>query len=146
MGFVVQEKTYRLQWDATTDYDGMEVVAKPVPLGGFLQATELSRLASKNIVSLTREDAASLRAFFETIAGSLVSWNLERPTEDGTEPVPATVDGLLSLPLDLVMVIVGEWTSAVGGVAPPLPSGSGGGGTPKLPEVSLPMELLPASP
>lgn len=143
MGFVVGEKTYRLQWDDTTGYSGMEVRARSIPLGGFLQVTELTRLAAGDLTSLTPEDVAGLRGFFDTIADCLVSWNLERP--DGSA-VPATVDGLLTLPLDLVMAIVGEWTSAVGGVAPPLPSGSGGGGTPKLPEVSLPMEPLPASP
>lgn len=143
MGFVVGEKTYRLVWEPGTDYAGMEVRVRSIPLGGFLQVTELARLAAGDLSSLTPEDVAGLRGFFEVIAGCLVSWNLEQP---GGTAVPPTVEGLLSLPMDLVMAIVGQWTSTVGGVAPPLPSGSGGGGTPKLPEVSLPMEPLPVSP
>lgn len=71
------------------------------------------------------------RKMFRILAGYLESWNVERKGE----PVPATYEGLLSLPLSFQKELIDAWLNAVTGVEPPLSSASGSGGS--SPEASL---------
>lgn len=50
------------------------------------------------------------RQLCEAFAASLVRWNLE---DDGGAPVPATLAGLLSQDIELIMAIVETWLDVV---------------------------------
>lgn len=50
----------------------------------------------------------------------LVSWNLTR----NGEPIPATVEGVLSLDIRLIMEIAATWLGSIGTVPVPLPEAS----------------------
>lgn len=126
MGFTPVRRVYTLQFE---QYDGLEVRAAATSAGGFLELTERSDAASADI--------SKVKPLLELFVECLRSWNLE---DDEGQPVPQTVDGLLTLELDFVMEIIGAWTEAVAGVSSDLkePSNSG---TPSLVE-SLPMVTL----
>lgn len=73
---------------------------------------------------------------YEVLAGRLVSWNLE---DDGV-PIPATLEGLHSLPADVGGRILGSWLFETATVPRPLPNDSPAGG-PTVDESLIPMTL-----
>ncbi|HET9889643.1 MAG TPA: hypothetical protein VFQ42_04005 [Mycobacterium sp.] len=82
-----------------------------------------------------------LRRTSEAAASVLESWNL---LDDDGEPVPATLEGLLSLDQDHGLKIVLAWAFRAIGVSAPLGAPSSSGGT--SPEASIPMETLSPNP
>lgn len=131
MGYRKEAKVFRLVWDESTDYPGMEVRAKSVPLGQFLK---ISKLAGK---SGTDFDPGDIEALFEMFAKALVSWNLEE--EDGT-PVPATPAGMYDQDMGFVLAVIMKWMAVVTQVSDDLGKGSAAGV--RYPEGSIPMEPL----
>lgn len=131
MGFTRPSKVYRLVFE-DPQYEGLEVSAKSVPLGRFLELTALAESASE---SLTAEDLRNLDGLFAGFAEALVSWNLD--AEDGT-PIPANLDGIRGQDVSFMFDIVTSWMTALAGVAGPLDGRSTSGET--FPEESLPME------
>jgi hypothetical protein len=125
MGFKPTRKRYHLKF-ADPEMNGLEVVAHAGSTGDVLAIMGLSD-------GDVHAGAESLKVF----AKCLVSWNIE--DEDG-KPVPADLDGLKSLDLDFVMLLIQGWVQAVQDVPAPLekPSNSGK----PYPEASLPMEAL----
>ena len=61
-------------------------------------------------------------------------WNLE---DDTGSPVPMTVEGLESLPADLVMLMIDQWVRQIGSVPAPLAAQSQNGSTSQA--ASIPM-------
>jgi hypothetical protein len=105
MGFTPLRKIYTLDFNGT-DLDGLTVKACSVSAGSFIRFTTLA--------DADRADVASTMMLFEAFAGeSLRSWNLE--TDDGT-PVPATLEGMLTLEFTFVFQIIGAWMEAMTGV------------------------------
>ena len=128
VGFRRKPKTYRLRFE-DPDLDGLVVTARSLPIGTFLEVTELS--------ALPQDDPASAKAASQMIrvfAGSLVEWNLE---DEHGDPVPATYEGVCTQELDFVMTIITAWMQAMADVNPNLPQTSRGG--PNALEASLPM-------
>ncbi len=123
MGYKRPVKRFRLVFDteAMPDMNGLEVIARSVPLGVFMDVTGLDGSAEKRGAKVV-----------ELFAGCLVEWNLEE--EDGS-PVPATLEGLKSQEMGFVAEITKAWMNAIAGVSPPL-NGSSPGGAPSL-EASL---------
>lgn len=113
MGFTPPSKVYHLQFD---QYEGLEVTVSGTSAGGFLELTERADAASADI--------SKVRPLFESFVDCLRFWNLE---DRHGQPVPQTVDGLLSLELDFVMEIIGAWTDAVAGVSTDLKEQSSSG-------------------
>jgi hypothetical protein len=112
---------------AEAEFDGLEVRMRPSTVGELLEMSEFDR-----------SNKTELKAMFERFAEALLSWNLE---DDNGVPVPATVDGIKSQDVDLILAIIAAWQSARTGdvSAPKEPPSSVG--LPSLVE-SLPMEPL----
>jgi len=111
------------------DYEGLEVRAKAPAMGALLGLADLAEAADA--------DARAARKLLEEFAGYLVSWTVE--DDDG--PVPATLDGLLSLDTPFVLQVVKAWIDGLAGVDPTSPARSPAGGI----EAEIPMTLLQSS-
>jgi len=123
---------YTLAWE-DGDYAGLEVKVSSIPVGELAEVLELSQSA----------DAASALELIARLAGKLKGWNIQ---DDDGNPVPATLEGLKSLDLGEMGEIVAKWVAAMTKVSDELGKGSTPGETPPPAEVSLPMEVLSASP
>lgn len=142
MGFTPKRKTYRLTF-AESELSGLVVSAHSVTTGRLLSIQELLEASGSSAVNNEVDKVAASAAFrsmVEMFAEALVDWNLE---DDDRQPVPATIDGLLTLESDVVLEIISAWTSAISGVSAPLASGSPSGETSL--EASLQMETLSLS-
>jgi hypothetical protein len=137
-GFRKPAKVYRLKF-ADEEFAGLEVKAKSVPLGTFL---ELSTLAEPIAGGDSREQVTRVSQLFAGFAQALISWNLE--DEETGEAVPATYDGIMAQEFDFVLAIITAWMEAISGVAAPLANGSTSGDTTL--EASLPMAPISPSP
>lgn len=104
--------------------EGLEVIGRMVSIGRYFESLDL--------------DGTPMIEWF--IANGLVSWNLEL----NGEPVPMTVEGMLSLPRWLVARIVRRWQRGVATVGAPLAQPSPDG-VPS-PGLNLPMEVLSTNP
>jgi len=99
-----------------TAYAGLEVTMDAVSLGDLLDIEELAEAASAG---------AAARELFARFAKCLESWNVTRKGE----PVPATLEGVLSQDAAFVLAVVQAWQQGMAQAPPPLPGGSGSGGS-----------------
>ena len=127
-GYKRDKPVYRLRFDGD-EFDGLEVTAKSLPLGEFL---ELQRMQAK---AGTDPDVAE--QVIGRMAHVLISWNL---LDDDDQPVPCTFDGIKAQDLPFVLAIFQAWMEAVAGVPNHSPASSNDGGTSLEP--SIPMEPL----
>lgn len=130
MGYV-RNKRYRLQFK-DDEFEGLEVVAKPLPIGQHLEL--LGLLEDKPNPSGAVEWVGKIHSIF---ADALVSWNLE--TEAG-KPIPANLEGLSAQDYEFSLEIIRAYMSAITGVSAPLEQQSPDGAPPLV--ESLPMEPL----
>lgn len=121
MGFEVPAKTYRLVFE-DEDYAGAEVRCRSTSIG------RLNEIASST---------EAMRLFGDEI---LIDWNL---TENG-EPVPATGEGMVRVPVEFGRAILNAWTQALVGISGPLGGPSSNGAGSAVPEI--PMVILSESP
>lgn len=135
-GFQAPRKIYRLTF-ADPDLAGLEVRARSVSTGEFLQISSLAELAGERGVAT---DISEVSKLFAAFAGAIVSWNLE---DEKGDPIAPDVDGLYSQDFDFVLSIIMAWLEAVASVPDPLGRASSGGE--RFPEESLPMESLSPS-
>lgn len=135
MGYV-RDKRYKLVFE-DPEFAGLEITTKPMPTGDYLEMLALMEERPET----TRESKVQHERITEIFATALLSWNLE--TEDG-DPIPADLDQLRSLDLDLTLAVIRAYLDAISDVPAPLdePSPSGG---PSL-EASIPMAPLSESP
>lgn len=142
--YVRQRKVYVLRFEQA-ELQGLEVRARSVPLGTFLELIELASVLDASTAELSPTDAKAITGLFSGFAQALVSWNLQEQ-EDGAEPedVPATYEGLLSQDTDFVLHVVRAWMDAIAGVSGPLEQPSSDGE--KSLVASMPMETSSASP
>jgi len=124
-------------------YEGLEVKARSVSIGSFIEIMELYAAFEGR----DPEDPAALAADFPVIeklfgwlAASIVSWNLCDPDPAGGDPIPLpiTVETIKDLDPDLVFLLISGWMDAVAGVPVPLGPTSNGG-APSV-EASIPMD------
>jgi len=143
-GYRPQPKLYKLVFD---DHPGLVCRARSTSVGGFLEISKLSDIANPN-------DPQACRELFRLFSNVLVSWNLEQsmdgPLDDNDDPlwlegdpVPVTLDGIMTQDLEMVLEIIEGWMEAAAGVSAPLAKPSSGG-RPSLVE-SLPMVPLSQS-
>ncbi len=130
-GYRHQGKIYKLKFE---DYDGLEVVARSMPIGQFL---DIARLADLDVKSVKPADIKKLSGLFEAFAKCLISWNLE--DEEG-DPVPATLEAVLAQETDFTLDIVMTWITTLTSVSSPLEKSSSNGD--QSLEQSLKMESL----
>lgn len=127
----------------------VETVAKLVFPDGAYEGAEVFARCSLSIgeyldfLAVRDAPADEVRPWIEALYGAfaryLVSWNL---TKNG-EPVPCTVEGLLSIDRELVRAIIRTWQDTAVDVTGPLGRPSSGG-RPSA-ELSMPMEPLSES-
>lgn len=142
MGFVVEPDLIRITHE---DYPGLEVVASSCSLGELDGLQKATRGIDVTALKPGHPDVdraydvtdKALRMFLEHVQ----SWNLEQPAG---VPVPVTMDGLLSLKIPkLPLLLLAAWQEGMGEVdAPlgqPLPTGD------ILPAVPIPMAPLSKS-
>ena len=104
-GFKIPEKTALVRFEGT-DYDGAEIHLRlNVSLARYLELREMSDAG---------DQAGMAKLFGEQM---LESWNLE--SADG-EPLPATGDGMMDLPMEFATLIITQWVDAVAAVPDPL--------------------------
>lgn len=122
MGFRPAPRRYRLVFDDPA-LKGLEVVARSVSIGEFMEMTGLDEATA--LSPMTLPDGAPvpltmLQRFAETIA----EWNLE--DEDG-KAVDVSFKALKDLDLSVVRPMVKAWLEGISGVSRPLdvPSASG---------------------
>jgi hypothetical protein len=133
MAYRRDPKVYKLVFDDTTDFAGLEVRAKSVDLGTLLHLTSL--------VNAPRLSVEDVEALLTGLAEALVSWNVE---DEHGEPIPATKEGLYSGDPVEAISIVRKWIDVMSNVAEDLGKASNSGET--SPESQLPMETLSESP
>lgn len=127
MGFKAVRNIYKLKFQ--DELAGLEVQARSVPTGTFLDVAAVAAQAERDLSKAT--------ALFSEFADALISWNVE--DEDG-KPVPADLDGVRSLEFGLAIQIIRAWLDAMGGISAPLePSSTSGASSPVA---SLPMDPL----
>jgi hypothetical protein len=165
-GFKRARKTYRLRFAEGSELAGLEMVAGSLPLGEFLELTELADIDVHNPA-----DLAKVGVLFKSFATALKSWNLEQDLcrahrqpeckhcgcpdhgelvcEDCsftalvvTGPVPPTLEGVKSQDYEFMLEVIGEWMTAIGGVPAPLGQRSAGG----VPSVVASLPMAPLSP
>jgi len=134
MGFKATKK-YHLVFDETTDLEGLDVVVRGISTAQLLRIQKLG-----TGFTAAKLDSGAFEEMVGVLSASIVEWNLE---DDDDQPVPTTVEGLMSQDPNVIMSIITAWTSAVGGISAPLGGGSTSG-QPSL-EASLPMETLSPS-
>lgn len=138
MGYKKSKTIYTLKFE--DEFDGLVVRARSLPLGKFMR---LAPLVDMDIGDFSAEDVEKLDQLFELFSEALISWNIEEPVdpddEDGPQkPVPATKEGLYSLELPEALIIIINYSVAVGGVSTPLAQPSSDG-SPSL-EAGIPVE------
>jgi hypothetical protein len=158
-GFVRKSRAYRLVFPPGSELDGAVVVMRRVPSGALFDLTKLAALADEQ----TPEGMAAIGDLFTMVADGLSSWNLQdelcdahgrevgacEDCPDGAPthlvPAPTTVEGVRSLDLQELMLLIGEWMTAAGGVSPSSPlDRSSSAGAPSV-VAQLPMEPPSAS-
>lgn len=140
MGYRRPKHVYKLVFE-DEDMGGLEVRTTSPSLGQFLELAKLAELDVSDPTAVTSSDLEQVRELFEMFAEYLVSWNLE---DEGGQPVPSDLSGLMLQDIGFIMRIILAWMKAIAGVSGPKERPSSGGGP--FPEGSLPMEPLSASP
>jgi hypothetical protein len=102
-----------------TQHEGLQVRMDSVPLGMLLEIGELAQ-------GMQSGDLSQMRVLFSMFAGLVEEWNVE---DRKGEPVPATLDGVMSQDTAFVMAVITAWIKAVSSAPPPLPGSSESGGT-----------------
>lgn len=128
MGFSRNPRVYNLVFQG--EFEGLNVQVAGLPVGDFLTLSKLFEDAESG--SMT-----SVERVFQIFGVKLRGWNLE---DENGKPVPATVEGMKSQELDLVLAVISHWVEAMSGVDVELGKGSRSGVI--SPELELPMEAL----
>jgi hypothetical protein len=133
VGYSDTPKIVRVMFDDPDDEQhGLEVRMRGLSTGELLDVMDLAELTEES--GRTTEGRAQIRRLFETIAGALVSWNLE--TADG-EPVPADLAGVRGRDFGRNLALFGAWIRGLTQVAGPLVSRSVSGPPPEMPMEAL---------
>lgn len=127
-GYKPQRRLYRLDF-SETEHAGLEVTARGTSMAGLLQLMELADEAGELAELDEKADkaviAGKMREMFAPFARVIVSWNL---LDDDDEPVPASLDGLLSQDPEFIGFVLSSYVQAISAAPPPLPGTSPSGG------------------
>jgi hypothetical protein len=160
-GYRREKPVYKLIF-ADEEFDGLEVMAKSLPLGEFMELQKLQARAT--------EDPGAAEKIVRTLGRVLVSWNLEDddgkpvpaeyavcatsgkpgnpgqlcsadqagPGDEGDPGDPCQYAGLVGEDPPFVLAIFQAWMQVVASVPNSSPNDSNDGGT--SPEQSIPMD------
>jgi hypothetical protein len=133
MGFEAPETLFKLIFE-DPDMAGLEVTVHEPTIDDLLAISGMDAAGAKTM------DPAKVRGMFSAFAGLLDSWNLTRKGE----PVPATLEGVLSQSPGFIMKIVAALDKTIARPDPTSQPASSTGETSGL-ENSIPMTPLPPS-
>jgi hypothetical protein len=123
---------YRLTFE-DPELAGLEVTTRKISLEGLLEIVDMIDVVqgfdSKNIEPVGLKMVKDLFARFAAV---LSEWNVD---DDDDQPVPCTIEGLLSLEAEFVLAVIEAWVRAMSQAPPPLPGESSSGSS--SPEKSL---------
>jgi len=128
-GYRRKAPLYALNFEGDEEFDGLEIMAKSMPLREFMEIGDLQKAA--------QDDPDAQRDIIKRLADVIVSWNLE---DDEGKAVPVSYDSLTSYDFPFVLTIFYAWMNAVSSVPNLLKNDSNAGGTSQ--ELSIPMEPL----
>ena len=142
-GFKPKRTLYKLDFSGT-ELAGLEITARGSSMRELIEVLE----GADQIADLQELDekqdgakvAGALREMVAPFARKLVAWNL---LDDDDEPVPASIDGLLTQELDFVTAVITAYGQAMTQAPPPLRAGSPSGAS--SPEGLAAMGALSAS-
>lgn len=127
-GYKPKRTLYTLDF-SETEHAGLEVTARGTSMGGLLKlmdiADELDGLEELDSAADRQKIVAKMRELFAPFARVLVAWNV---LDDDDQPVPASLDGLLSQEPEFVGFILSHYCSAMTQAPRPLPATSPSGG------------------
>ena len=115
-----ERKLYQLNFE-DPELDGFECVMSGVSLERFVDITALAA-ELETPEGRTKEN---IEAQFTTLAGSMVSWNLD---DDDGKPISCDYEGLRVQDFDFVMKIMLGWMQALASVPKASENGSPSGG------------------
>lgn len=123
-GFKPKRTLYTLDF-SDTELAGLEATARGASMGELIEilegADQVAELKELDEQADAAKIAAQLREMVAPFARKLVAWNL---LDDDDEPVPASLDGLLTQELDFVVVLITAYGQAMTQAPPPLPASS----------------------
>lgn len=132
-----RDKTYLLQF-ADGEFAGFEVRLKTINIGLFTRMSETMMTLDR---AKPEDQMKETSWLMEQLAGRIVSWNLE---DDEDNPVVPSVENLNEyVDLEMAMVIIEHWMTAMGDISGPLEENSTSGVPAEV--ASLPTETLSAS-
>jgi hypothetical protein len=126
MGYIDEETVYKLTFP-DGKREGLEVRTTSVATGDLLKIIKLAAQVQES-----KDAEASIEVIEDLLSGfaeALVSWNIEQRVDGEVVPVPATLAGLKSRRLDLVIEVIYAWIEAVSGTPGDLGKGSVSGVT-----------------
>lgn len=129
-GYRHKKKRITVKFEEPHQYAGFEAVLRGKSLGEFLALQGIGEV-----------DKSSLADQLQSMAESLISWNLE--DEDTGEAIPPTPEAVYAADQDLMLAVGTAWFDALRGISAPLELPSTDGQ--QYPEASLPMEPLSES-
>lgn len=142
MGFRFKSKVYRLVFEG--ELAGLEVMCRSGTVQQFIAISQME--GAEDIASpgeestqATIKNMNSFNKLCAAFSASLSSWNLE--DEATGTPVPATLEGLFSQDVDLVLDIIDAWMEAVTRARTPQGPEESDESTVDIPDY-LPMEAL----
>lgn len=128
------DRTFHVLDFSETPLAGLEITMRACSVDMLLdlvtlpvRADEIEDRAKAEAVAGTLdmgEMRKQLRDLFGPVAKLLKSWNVD---DDDGQPVPPTLDGLLSQELEFVSQVIEAYTSALSQAPPPLPGTSPAG-------------------
>jgi hypothetical protein len=127
-------RTFHVLDFSETELAGLEITARASSVEDLLKLVGVAgqlRTLDQQMKALADGDDADmdelqkqLRSIFAPFARVLKSWNV---LDDDGEPVPATLDGLLSQELEFVSQVIEAYVSALAAAPPPLQGNSPSG-------------------
>lgn len=133
-----QRKTYRLVFDSSTEWAGLEVVLRGLSVDSLTKLAALADLKDVAREDFSPEMIEQLEPVWAVLSQGLVSWNL---TDESDNPVP--IESFRGEDMAMLLFILDQWAETVGGVTAGLKARSSAGKP--FPEESLPMEALSPS-
>ena len=126
MGFKPKRRTFVLEFE-DPDLEGLTIKARSATVAEFLTITELASSVGDQPGDAAR-GLGAVRDLFGAFVPVITDWNLDG---DDDQPLPVTVDSLLSLDFPMVMAVIEAWMGGVTDVLGPLgkPSPTTGTGT-----------------
>lgn len=145
-----RSKAVLLRFD-DPEFEGLEVRVRRPSLGELLDISEQADNVVGDVSDMDAEQIAQAKSLLGEFARFLLSWNLEEEVIDAAgqptdvyDPVPATLDGLMSQDLGFVLSVFQMWMATMGSVPAPLDRPSPAGSPSAAPPILPPVEPLPS--